>query len=64
MKAYARTTKSKAAGLPPGSLIHVGAQKSDVVRIRQIDYNEARFEEKQPESIGECPLLADSRTVT
>jgi hypothetical protein len=34
--------KSKEVGLPPGTLIHVGEKKSDVVRIRQIISGDSR----------------------
>ncbi len=40
-------------GLQPGSLIHIGEQKVDKVRIRVIDYDEANLSEHEFESIEE-----------
>jgi len=34
------------AGLPPGSLIHIGEKKSETIQIRQFSYNKDSFEEK------------------
>jgi len=42
---------SKKAGLPPGTLVHVGEKKSEEVRIRVIDYDADHIEEKEIETI-------------
>lgn len=44
---------SKKAGLSPGTLIHVGEKKSEKVRIRIIDYDEEKIEEREVETIEE-----------
>ena len=44
---------SKKAGLPPGSLIHVGSKKTDSVRISVIDYNKTDLNEIDCEAIEE-----------
>jgi magnesium transporter len=45
---------SEKAGLPPGTLIHVGEQKLEKVKINLINYNETMIEERELESIDEC----------
>jgi len=39
--------RSKKAGLPPGTLVHIGEKKTEKVRTTIIDYDEANFEEKE-----------------
>jgi magnesium transporter len=48
------------AGLPPGSLIHVGSKKTDKVRISVIDYNKIDIQETTCETIEECYPYKDS----
>ena len=55
---------SKKAGLPPGTIVHVGEQKIEKARIRVIDYDEAVIEEKELSSIEDCFPYKDSPTVT
>ena len=57
-------TRAKKAGLPPGTLVHVGERKTEKVRITILDYDEARFEEKQAKTIEECFPFKDKPTVT
>ena len=45
---------SKKAGMPPGSLVHIGEKKTERVRIRVIQYDEGNIEEKDLDSIDEC----------
>ena len=33
-------SRSKKAGLPPGTLVHIGQKKVDVQKINVIDYDE------------------------
>jgi magnesium transporter len=56
--------RSKKAGLPPGTLVHIGEQKAEEVRITVIDYDEARFQEKEIKTVEECFLFKDKPTVT
>jgi magnesium transporter len=56
--------RSKKAGLPPGSLIHIGERKAEELKITIIDYDEARFEEREAKTIEECLLFKDQPTVT
>lgn len=55
---------SKKRGLPPGSLVHVGERKAERVKISIMDYDEARFEEKEAEKIEECFPFKEKPTVT
>jgi len=56
--------RSSKAGLPPGTLVHVGEKKVESVRITFIDYDEQSFQEKQVTSIEECLKLKDTPTVS
>ncbi len=56
--------RSKKAGLPPGTLVHIGDKKSDRTRITLFDYNEQGVEEKEITAAEECALYKDSSTVT
>ena len=55
---------SKKAGLPPGTLVHVGERKTETVRITLIDYDEQSFQEKQAANIEECFKFKQTPTVT
>jgi magnesium transporter len=46
--------QSKKAGLPPGTLMHIGDQKRQDVRLTLIVYNEAHFEVSEPKAV-DCP---------
>jgi magnesium transporter len=54
----------KSAGLPPGSLVHIGEKKTEKVKITLIDYDENNFFEKEPETIEECFRYKDKKSVT
>ena len=55
---------SSSAGLPPGTLVHIGEKKLDAVRITVIDYDERDFQEKQVAIIEECFSFKQTPTVT
>jgi magnesium transporter len=55
---------SKKAGLPPGSLVHIGEKKSEKARIRLIDYSEDHFEEMDLSDIEESFSYRDKDSVT
>ena len=55
---------SKKAGLPPGTLVHVGEKKVDKTRIRVIDYDENNIEEREFHSIEDCFAYKDKPSVT
>jgi len=56
--------RSQKAGLPPGTIVHIGEKKVEKVRIRILDYDEARLEEKEAETIEESFPFKDKPTVT
>jgi len=56
--------RSKKAGLPPGTLVHIGEEKTGEIKIAVMDYNETEFQEKEMTSIEECFLFWDRPTVT
>jgi len=56
--------RSEKAGLPPGTLVHIGERKAEKVKITIFDYDEAQFEEKQAKTIEECFPFKDKPTVT
>ncbi len=54
----------KKAGLPPGTLIHIGERKLKSVRITVMDYDENSFQEKQVAKIEDCFEFKKTPTVT
>jgi magnesium transporter len=58
------TKRSKKAGLPPGTLVHVGERKMERVKITVIDYDEKHFEEREARTVEECFPFKDKPTVT
>ena len=59
-----RHKRSKKAGLPPGTLVHIGEQKSGGPRIAILDYDETNFQEREADAVDECVLFKDKPTVT
>jgi magnesium transporter len=55
---------SKKAGLPPGSLIHVGEKKTEEAQIQVFDYNEKELEERDVDTIEEASAYRNKRSVT
>jgi magnesium transporter len=55
---------SKKAGLPPGTLVHIGEKKMDKARITVIDYDEAQFQEIEASTAEDCFPFKDKPTVT
>ena len=56
--------RSEKAGLPPGTLIHIGERKAVKERITIIDYDETQFQEKELETIEESFPFRDTPTIT
>jgi len=56
--------RSSKAGLPPGTLVHIGERKEEAVRITYIDYDEQNFQERQVSAIEECFQFKTTPTVT
>jgi len=55
---------SKKAGLPPGTLVHIGEKKSDKTRITVMQYNEDHYQEKELSTIEECFSYKDNSVIT
>lgn len=53
--------RKKQPGAPPGTLVHVGVQKTDRVRVTLIDYAGEQLEEREIETVAE---LATRRSPT
>ena len=56
--------RSKKAGLPPGTLVHIGEKKAKELKITLIDYDETHFQEREIKKIEECFTFKDQPTVT
>ncbi len=56
--------RSQKAGLPPGSLVHIGRQRAEETKITVIDYDETQFVEQSFDSIEACFPFRDKPTVT
>lgn len=56
-----RTNK---VGLPPGTLLHVGEERAEPVRITILDYDEDRLHEFCPTSVDQCSDFRDSPSFT
>jgi magnesium transporter len=56
--------RSKKAGLPPGSLVHIGEKKAGELKVTLIDYDETQFQEREIKTIEECFVFRGKPTVT
>ncbi len=56
--------RSAKAGLPPGSLVHIGAKMVGETRVRIIDYDEVSVREKAKAAFDECVPFRDTDSVT
>ncbi|MEW5900359.1 MAG: magnesium/cobalt transporter CorA [Acidobacteriota bacterium] len=56
--------RSRKAGLPPGSLMHIGEKKAERTRITIMDYDADSFQEKEAKSVEESFAFKETATVT
>jgi magnesium transporter len=56
--------RSRKAGLPPGSVVHIGERKAESVRITLIDYDEANYKQQEVSEIERCFELKTTPTAT
>ena len=56
--------RSKKAGLPPGTLVHIGERKVEKTKITLMDYSEKDFMEKEVMKIEDCFPFKETPTVT
>jgi magnesium transporter len=55
--------QSKKAGLPPGSVVHIGAEVADKTTISAIDYSEKECQQKNVKNVEDlAPYLESSET--
>jgi len=62
MRLFKKT--SKKAGLPPGTLVHIGEKKVEKTKITLIDYDDTHLQEKEVDTVEECLPCKDTFTVT
>ena len=62
--ARALKNRSRKAGLPPGTLIHIGQKKADTQKITVMDYDEKGVQEYEVQDIQQCAALKDKPTIT
>ena len=55
---------SAKVGLPPGTLVHVGEERAEPVKITVIDYDAHDFQEKTVSTVEECFVFKTTPTVT
>ncbi|MBM3709081.1 MAG: magnesium/cobalt transporter CorA [Actinobacteria bacterium] len=56
--------RSSKAGMPAGSLIHIGERKVDKIKIKLINYGEHDYIEQDIENIAQCFEFKDDKTIT
>jgi magnesium transporter len=56
--------RDKKIGLPPGTPVFVGDQKSEGVSITLLDYDEAQFKERRLDKIENCFPFKETPTIT
>jgi len=55
---------SKKAGLPPGTLVHIGEKKTEKTRVAVVEYDGQSFQEKELETLETCYLFPQEPFVT
>lgn len=56
--------RSKKAGLPPGTLIHIGEKMRERTTTTILDYDEQHLQEQEIKTVDECLPFKDKPTVT
>ncbi len=56
--------RSRKAGLPPGSLVHIGEQKIETPRLSVFKFDGQRLEEKTLKDVAECLAYKDKGGMT
>lgn len=56
--------RSKKTGLPPGTLVHVGERKAELMALSVFVYDDSASEEREVSTVEECLALRGTRTVT
>ena len=61
---HALKKRSRKAGLPPGSLIHIGEKKTAEMKVSVLDYDEHDYSETTHTEPEQCIIVPTSPTVT
>lgn len=56
--------RSRKSGLPPGTLVHIGAKRAEGMKISLISYDGAELEERECQDVGQCLACRGKRAVT
>ncbi len=56
--------RSEKAGLPPGTLVHIGERKAEKIKIEIMDYDETQIMEKEAAAVEECFPFKEKPTIT
>ncbi|MDP2783549.1 MAG: magnesium/cobalt transporter CorA [Sulfurimicrobium sp.] len=64
MARHALKKRSKKAGLPPGSLVHIGEQKTEAMKFSVLDYDEQNCSETPLTDLDQCISLRGKPSVT
>jgi magnesium transporter len=56
--------RTQKAGLPPGTLIHIGEKSEREIKITVMDYSDAGCEEKEIKALKECFYFTDQSIVS
>lgn len=56
--------KAHKAGMPPGSVVYVGEEPTEPVRITVIDFGPDHYEEREVEDLSEVDVYRDTDSVT
>jgi len=56
--------RSKKAGLPPGTIVHVGEKRRERVKLSVINYDGVNFQEKEVDNVEEAFALRNKSSVT
>jgi len=58
------SARSEKAGLPPGTLMHIGEAKKHIPKISILDYDQNKIEEKIAQRVEECFPFRRKKSVT
>lgn len=56
--------RSDKAGLPPGTLVHIGEKRAEKTKVTVFNYDEAHFQEKAAAAIGEFLPVPETAGIT
>jgi magnesium transporter len=56
--------RSRKSGLPPGTLVHIGAKREEKAQITFMNYDESRLVEKEVQNVEDCFLVRDLPAVS